>query len=65
MTIQPCTCGSGFDSSWQYDGRGIPLCRTCPACHESKMSQYRPEIFNYYDQTDVDETIEGDEEDRW
>lgn len=55
-----CSCGSGLDSSWQYDARGIPLCRTCDKCHDDKMGQYRSEVLtnpNYYS----DEPIEPDE----
>ena len=58
--IRPCPCGSGHDSQWQYDGRGIPLCRTCDKCHDKQMSKYRPEILEYYTQADVDEQIEED-----
>jgi hypothetical protein len=55
-----CYCGSGLESTWQYDARGIPLCRTCDKCNEEKMSQYRPEVLtdsNY----ECDEQIEPDE----
>jgi len=55
-----CPCGSGKYSEWQYDGRGIELCRTCNDCHKEKMSRYRPEILEYYTQADVDEPIEED-----
>lgn len=58
---RPCPCGSGFDSRWALDGRGIPLCRTCPTCHDEKMSRYNPAILDYYTQADVDEQIEEDE----
>ena len=47
MESRPCPCGSGKDSFWAHDARGIPLCRTCDDCHEKKMSKYRPEIFNH------------------
>lgn len=40
----PCNCGSGQDSWWQYDARGIELCRTCPKCHKEKMSKYRQDV---------------------
>jgi hypothetical protein len=55
-----CPCGSGKYSEMQYDGRGIPLCRTCENCHESKMKQYDPKFLKYYTQADVDEQIEPD-----
>ncbi|HEY7417406.1 MAG TPA: hypothetical protein VH593_19640, partial [Ktedonobacteraceae bacterium] len=54
-----CPCGSGKDSSWQNDARGIPLCRTCEDCHEQKMSGYRSDVLsdpNY----SADEPIEED-----
>ena len=55
-----CPCGSGKDSQWQLDARGIPLCRTCEKCHDTQMSRYRPCILTGYDQSDVDEQIEED-----
>lgn len=58
-SFKPCPCGSGRDSAWQYDAKGIPLCRTCPTCHEQKMAGYRPEVLtdrNYQ----ADEPIDGD-----
>lgn len=61
MQIRICQCGSGKESFWQHDARGIPLCRTCEACHDRKMAGYRPEVLtnpNYH----ADEPIE---EDRW
>jgi len=56
--IRECPCGSGKPSQWQFDYRGIELCRTCDDCHSEKMSRYRDEILNGYDQSDVDEPIE-------
>jgi hypothetical protein len=56
---RPCPCGSGLASTWQSDARGIPLCRTCPTCHDAKMATYRPEVLtkaNY----DADEPIDDD-----
>lgn len=41
---RPCPCGSGLMSRWQFDARGIELCRTCPKCHDKKMSGYRPGV---------------------
>lgn len=58
---RPCPCGSGKDSSWANDARGIPLARTCDDCHDTKMAKYRPEVLTnpqYY----ADEVID---EDRW
>jgi hypothetical protein len=57
--VRDCPCGSGLDSYWQNDARGIPLCRTCDKCHDSRMAGYRPEVLtnsNY----EADEPIDGD-----
>jgi hypothetical protein len=57
--IRACPCGSGKPSSWQFDARGIELCRTCDDCHDRKMAGFRPEVVsnpNYY----ADEAIDGD-----
>ena len=59
-TPKVCDCGSGKMSEWALDGRGIPLCRTCPDCHKKKMQKYNPVILDYYTQADVDEQIEED-----
>jgi hypothetical protein len=59
MNTRPCPCGSGLDSQWRYDARGIELCRTCSKCHREKMRGYRAEVLtnpNY----DSDEQIEED-----
>jgi len=48
------------DSWWEYDGRGIPLCRVCDTCRKAKLSKYRPAILQYYTEQDVDEQIEAD-----
>lgn len=60
-SIRICSCGSGLESEWQYDGRGIALCRTCKKCHKEKMSQYSPVVLGYYTQEDVDEPIEPED----
>jgi hypothetical protein len=57
---RPCPCGSGLDSYWQNDARGIPLCRTCSKCHDKKMKGYRPDVLsdsNYW----ADEPIEPED----
>jgi hypothetical protein len=41
-----CDCESGLLSYWQYDARGIELCRTCDKCHESKMAGYRADVLS-------------------
>jgi hypothetical protein len=53
--VRPCPCGSGKDSRWHNDARGIPFCRTCDNCHETKMSGYRAEVL-------TDSNYEADEE---
>ena len=58
--MRPCPCGSGLPSQWQYDARGIELCRTCPTCHQRQMGRYRPEVLtdpNY----EADEPIDEEE----
>lgn len=42
--VRPCPCGSGKNSQWQYDARGIPLTRACSECRKEKLSKYRPEV---------------------
>lgn len=56
---RPCPCGSGRESEWQYDARGIELCRTCTKCHSRRMAAYRPDVLtdpNYQ----CDEAIDSD-----
>ncbi len=55
---RPCNCGSGEDSWWEYDGRGIPMARVCSRCEEERMGAFRPEIRRSYDESDVDCRIE-------
>jgi hypothetical protein len=59
MRIRLCPCGSGKESLWQYDARGIELCRTCEDCHQRQMAKYRKDVLtdsNYW----ADEPIEED-----
>ena len=59
MKTRPCPCGSNLPSAWQYDARGIELCRTCDKCHAAKMRGYRADVLtdaNYW----ADEPIEED-----
>ena len=49
-------------SWWENDAQGIPLARVCDKCVEQVLSKYRPEILSGYDQSDVDESIEPDDE---
>ena len=57
-----CSCGSGEQSYWEYDGRGIELEKCCSKCKRKKLAKYRPEIAKrYYNELDVDERIEPDD----
>lgn len=47
-------------SWWEYDGRGIPLCRVCDKCREERLGKYNPAILGHYSESDVDERIEDD-----
>ena len=49
------------DTWWEHDGNGIPLAKVCAKCVHETLAKYRPEILTGYDQSDVDEPIEGDE----
>jgi hypothetical protein len=58
--IRLCPCGSGKESKWQFDARGIELCRTCENCHDKQMSKYRKDVLedpNYW----ADEPIEPED----
>jgi hypothetical protein len=55
---RPCPCGSGLESTWNYDARGIPLCRSCVKCHDVAMSKYRPDVLtdpSYWHDEPIDE----------
>ena len=56
-TLRECDCGSGKSSDWEYDGYGLPLCRTCPDCRSTKIGKFRSDIFSRYQ---CDEPIEND-----
>jgi hypothetical protein len=58
---RPCNCGSGKDSWWEYDGRGIPMARVCPQCERERMGVFKPEIRDSYTQSDVDCRIEPED----
>lgn len=59
MSEKLCSCGSGLPSRWQYDARGIELCRTCDACHEHRMSRWRPDVLTDPNYPAIEE-IDGD-----
>lgn len=56
---RPCPCGSGENSMWQYDAKGIPLCRTCVRCHQQRMATYKPDVLTN-PSYQCDEAIEED-----
>lgn len=62
MTIErkPCPCGSGNDSWWAYDARGIPLARVCTKCLKQKMASYRPDVLSN-PSYECDEIIEAED----
>jgi len=50
------------ESWWEYDARGIPLCRVCDKCVEEKLRGYRQDVLvnpNYW----ADEAIEPEDDD--
>lgn len=43
-------------SWWEYDARGIALCRVCAQCKDAKLSKYRPDVLtnsNYWHDEDL------------
>jgi len=55
---RPCPCGSHRESWWEYDARGIPLCRVCERCRTEKLSHYRPDVLtdpSYWHDEPIDE----------
>jgi hypothetical protein len=59
IDIEEHICPPG--ESWpEYDAQNIYLCRVCDACETLKLARYRPCILTGYDQSDVNEPIEGE-----
>lgn len=57
--VRECPCGSGRESWWEHDARGIPLARVCVKCKATKLAKYRPDVLrnpNYK----ADEPIEDE-----
>ncbi len=48
------------ESWWEYDARGIPLCRVCSKCRAEKLKGYRREVLTN-SQYEADEQIEPEE----
>ena len=57
--MRECPCGSGRNSWWENDARGIPLARVCQKCRAEKLAKFRPEVL-IDSQYECDEPIEGD-----
>lgn len=57
--IRLCPCGSGNESWWENDARGIPLARVCTKCKRAKLSGYRRDVLTNPNYT-CDEAIEED-----
>jgi len=58
--IRLCPCGSGKESDWVKDARGIELARVCPSCKKAKLAGYRPEVLTN-SRYQCDEAIESDD----
>jgi len=59
-TARLCDCGSGEYSEWEYDARGIELCRCCDKCRNQRLAGFRPEVLTNPDY-ECDEDIEPDQ----
>ena len=49
--MKPCPCGSGKNSWWENDARGIPLARVCVECKSDRLKKYKPSVLknpNYH-----------------
>jgi len=58
MNDDPSMDGHDGYSWWEYDYQGIELAKVCDRCVTFRLAQYRPEILEGYNQSDVDEPIE-------
>lgn len=59
LTITHEKTHNAENSWWEYDARGIPLCKVCPECKEQKLKRYRKEVLNDSNY-ECDEVIEDD-----
>ena len=58
MKIRTCNCGSGKESWWENDARGIPLARVCEDCRAQKLKGFRADVLtdpNYWHDEPIDE----------
>jgi hypothetical protein len=47
------------ESWWEYDARGIPLCKVCELCRDAKLSAYRGDVLtnpSYYSDAPIEES---------
>jgi hypothetical protein len=58
--VRPCPCGSGEESQWEFDAKGMPLDRMCRVCRKAKLARIPTKILLGYTQEDIDEPIEED-----
>jgi len=59
--FRACPCGSGRESWWENDARGIPLARVCDKCRKARLAKYRTEVLTN-PQYEADEPIESEED---
>jgi hypothetical protein len=56
-----CKCGSGLDSDWKLDSRGIPLAKVCPECEVNTLKGFRRDVLldpNYKKNKSIDQDID-------
>jgi hypothetical protein len=61
LIAESCKMHSRGDGSWwEYDARGIELCRVCDKCKAAKLAGYRHEVLTD-SQYEADEPIEPED----
>lgn len=50
----------GRESWWEYDARGIELCKVCDKCKRAKLSMYRRDVLEN-SSYEADEAIEPED----
>lgn len=60
MKIRECPCGSGRESWWENDARGIPLARVCTKCKRERLKGFRADVLTN-PRYEADEAIEPEE----
>jgi hypothetical protein len=43
---------------WEFDARGIPLCKVCDNCVDERLARYRPDVLtdsNYWSDEPIEE----------